>query len=136
MTARFIKNAKEKFNTNYRKDNHFNKQMTAVVYDYEKDKLEEAVELRIYKTDGFDYCCLWTYGHSEDMYRHGTGRAGGGGYHRASAAACEAIYNAGIELSEAINGRGDSMMREAIESIADEMYSGRSHKVFVIEAHA
>ena len=39
------------------------------------------------------YCCLWVHGKAS-----GKGQAGGYGYHKESAALCDAITSAGIEL--------------------------------------
>lgn len=47
----------------------------------------------------------------------GRGHAGGYGYHKASAAIGSAIESAGITLSEDINGRGQSAIREAMLAI-------------------
>ena len=133
MTATFAAQKVKNFNINHRKDNGFKAQWSAVVYDCEKNTMHEPVVLRSYQTESRDYCCLWVFG--PELYRSGSGWAGGGNYHRASAAACEAIYNAGIELSEPINGRGDSAIREAVEAIADAIFEGRKHLTFVSEAH-
>ena len=47
----------------------------------------------------------------------GRGHAGGYGYHKSSAAIGSAIESAGITLSEDINGRGQSAIREALLAI-------------------
>lgn len=47
-----------------------------------------------------------------------SGSASGYGYHKGSAAAADAIANAGISLSENISGRGNDLIREALEAIA------------------
>lgn len=48
----------------------------------------------------------------------GGGRAGGGGYHKPSAALCAALSDAGVNLDENISGAGDGAMEAAIEAIA------------------
>ena len=48
----------------------------------------------------------------------GSGYAGGYGYHKASAAAQDAIQSAGIELSAPIGGAGDSAIEAALGAIA------------------
>lgn len=48
----------------------------------------------------------------------GHGRAGGYGYHKASAALQAAIDSAGIRLSSPIDGCGEGSMREAVRAIA------------------
>ena len=64
----------------------------------------------------------------------GSGYAGGYGYHRASAAAAEAIEAAGYDLDEDISGRGWSMIREAVKSISESLFPGCP--VFIHEANA
>jgi hypothetical protein len=60
-----------------------------------------------------------------DIHTQGSGRAGGYGYHRPSAAAGEAIRNAGFELLTDegkpcdIGGVGDSAIEQALCAIAD-----------------
>ena len=53
-----------------------------------------------------------------EIHTQGSGSAGGYGYHRPSAAAHEAIHNAGFRLSQAIDGRGDSAITDALCAIA------------------
>jgi hypothetical protein len=48
----------------------------------------------------------------------GSGKASGFGYHRGSAALADAIDNAGIALSQDINGSGDAAMDRAVMAIA------------------
>lgn len=64
------------------------------------------------------YATVWVHG---DHYTSGTGKAAGYGYHKQSAAIGDAIENAGIEMSESINARGDSAITEALEAIARAM---------------
>ena len=115
-----------KFNPNYRKENHFYKQFTAVVFT--ENKFREAATLRVYATNAKTYACFW------GVRTSGTGAAGGYGYHRASAAAGEAIRNAGYVLTEEIDGRGDSEIRAALVAIAaHEFPSAPCH---ICEAYA
>lgn len=86
------------------------------------DSVQDVVTMRQYGTKEKNYVCLWVHrGHS---YRNGSGSAGGYGYHRPSAAAEEAIKNAGITLDEPIGGAGDSAMREACLAIAEAVTPG------------
>ena len=62
------------------------------------------------------YASIWIY--DEKHHTSGTGKAGGYGYHKASAAISEAIRSAGITLSEDISGRGDNAIEESLEAIA------------------
>lgn len=70
----------------------------------------------LYGTGARHTACLWV-SHAGD-YRRGSGSAGGCGYHRKSAAAAEAFRNAGVELSQDIDGRGEEAMREAMMALA------------------
>lgn len=63
------------------------------------------------------YASIWTY----QPWMSGTGRAGGYGYCKTSAAVGDAIRSADIELDSDINGRGESAIREALTAIALEM---------------
>ena len=119
----------QKFLISYRKEKYFSRQVSGLVWD--GDKIREAVILRIYQTDARAYACVWTYCTG---YNSGSGCAGGYGYHRASAAAANAIYNAGFDLSEDIAGRGDSAIREAVKAITEFQFPGCP--VFVHEANA
>ena len=62
------------------------------------------------------YASIWIY--DEKHHTSGTGKAGGYGYHKQSAAISEAIRSAGITLSEDIAGREDSAIEESLEAIA------------------
>lgn len=65
-----------------------------------KGKLQSVVEARMYmgrsKEATTVYCSLWVHG--DDVYCSGSGKAGGYGYHKESAALAAAISSAGIEL--------------------------------------
>lgn len=142
MKATFKKlNHTPKFNINHRKESHFYEQFTAVVFNGKS--AYDAITLRIYSTDAKCYCCIWIADNCswvkearDSYYRNGSGSVGGYGYHKASAAAQEAIYNAGIELNEDINGRGDSAIEEAVYSIAAAMWSGEDYHIHITKAHA
>ena len=140
MKAIFKEVKNTKFNVNHRKDNAFYMQYTALVF--KGAEASEAVTLRLYATNSRTYCCLWTGGSyrlgkdGTETHRNGSGTAGGYGYHRGSAAACEAIYNAGIELDEDISGRGDSSIVEAVEAIARAIYPEKKYHIHIIQAYA
>lgn len=65
------------------------------------------------------YASVWVNG--PDHFTNGTGKAGGYGYHKQSAAIAEAIRSAGIELDKDIAGVGDSAIEEALEAIASAL---------------
>jgi len=97
---------------------------------HDGDELHEAVVLRVYmgrsRTASRVYASLWAFGpHGAEIYTAGHGQAGGGGYHKASAATHDAIKAAGFELSESIHGRGTEPMLDALQALAVAMgYSG------------
>ena len=118
------------FRISDRKEKYFRYQYTAVCYD--GIRMYDAVTLRIYQTDARSYCCMWVPGNTSS--RNGSGNAGGYGYHRASAAAAEAIHNAGFDLSEPINGRGDGAIEDAVKAIAHAVW-GESIQVHVVKSN-
>lgn len=80
------------------------------------------VELRIYYPGQSNcYACLWTRDGTPEHSRHGSGVAGGYGYHKPSAAAQEAITNAGIDLDTPIDGVGTEAIKTAITAICAAM---------------
>jgi hypothetical protein len=88
------------------------------------------VTVRIYWPESFAYAVAWISGGG--VYAHGGGRAGGGGYCKASAAAAYALADAGIKLEHDIGGRGLSAVREAVEVVARHLGAAR---VIVHESH-
>lgn len=87
---------------------------------------------RIYHPGTVAYACIWIHG--ANRYGRGTGKAGGYGYHKASAALSEAIDDAGITLSESISGVGDSAMERATDAIARAITGKR--RIIIHVAHA
>jgi hypothetical protein len=121
MKATFLPNHTPKFNSSHRKDGskvHF--QQVSVISLAGKPmgdgRIDTAVMLRLYGTGNRNYAAIWVGNGAVNL--RGTGQAGGYGYHRPSAAAAEAIRNAGIELSEDIAGVGECAIREAVMAIA------------------
>lgn len=94
------------------------KQMILIAH---KDgKFLEPVTVRWYMSRSGDgaspvYCSLWI--HCSPYYVSGRGKASGYGYHKASAAFQDACDSAGIELSQSVDGRGDSSVREALFAV-------------------
>ena len=107
-----------------------------VVVGKRKGKLSSVVEARFYmgRSSGSSvvYCSLWVQG---DNHCSGTGKAGGYGYHKESAALADAIKSAGITLygsnyahwgdqkpsyktQSRISGCGESSMAMALMAIA------------------
>lgn len=126
MKATYNKNAKTKFTTFHRKENkcYFDSYSAIVIRpDYEgKPSVHTPVEIRLYGTGNTNSAAIWVHdGSNSGITTSGTGCAGGYGYHRPSAAASEAIRNAGFELSEAIGGRGDNAIESAVKAIAEAL---------------
>lgn len=92
------------------------------------------VTARIYQPGTTAYCVLWVWGDKRQGYGRGLGKAGGYGYHKASAALSEAALDAGVKLSDAISGHGSGAMRDAVEAIA-KAASGK-RRLIIHEAHA
>lgn len=94
------------------------------------------------------YCCVWIHGYRRYSCRHdgsGGGYAGGGGYHKPSAALAAALAAAGVELSDPIDGRGESAEDAALIAVAKSVVIGNSryrewrlrhHPLFLSHAHA
>jgi hypothetical protein len=131
LSARFRKDYKPKFSTSHRKKkNGFYAEYSALFADAETQEMHAPVVLRIYYPGNVCYSCIWISNYhpgfqSDYISTRGSGTAGGGGYHKQSAAAQAAINNAGFELSLPIDGRGEGMMRDAVLAIADAIgFSG------------
>lgn len=102
----------------HRKENHYLQEfMGVVVID---DIIRVGVTCRIYGTNSRNYCCIWF--NDGNKWGYGSGSAGGYGYHRPSAAFEEAMRSAGVKFSEPINGRGQSVMVDAIQSLLEHLY--------------
>jgi len=119
-----------------RKEKNFVQEFAAIVTH--ENKTFVPVMLRIYLTNAVTRACVWIYaGNSPthpETYTGAGGNAGGYGYHRPGAAAYEAITKAGFKLAEAIDGRGDSAIEEAVHAIAQFLYPEAT--IYVHHAHA
>lgn len=74
------------------------------------------------------YCSVWASG--KGVYASGHGRAGGGGYHKESAALDSALSSAGFTLSRHFGGRGDRAIDDALIACVRAMgYRGKSKVV-------
>lgn len=100
-------------------------QMRAVVFtvcDVEPD-FYVPVDARFYrarKADGSSpvYCSVWIRTR-DGRYFSGRGKATGYGYHKKSAALQAALESAGVKLAVAIDGVGESAMKEALLAIVN-----------------
>ena len=134
MKATYNATTKTKYTTSHRKeDKCFFSSMQVIDLDaqpWTDGRIGAVTEARLYGTGNQNTCCLWinqkgslhamelTPIIKDGIHTQGSGKAGGYGYHRPSAALGEAIRNAGFMLDEDINGRGESVMKEALLAIA------------------
>jgi len=105
----------------------------AVVVAFHKGEFCEPVIVRWFQAPRADgmarlYCTIWTNAHGKPE-ASGHGYASGCGYHKPSAALAEACRSAGIKLAQPIDGRGDSVMDEALLAIAHALGFRRCHVV-------
>ena len=84
---------------------------------------------RFYCSGSVIHCIAWISG--REVYGSGYGKAGGYGYCKESAAMQDAINNAGITMSERIDGRGDSLMRSAALGIAKAVTGKRKFHLHI-----
>ena len=97
----------------------------------EDGKLRELVDLRIGQTASTAYACVWLHVAGYGTYAYGSGKAGGYGYHRSSAAAEDAFRSAGMMFNQSFGGGGDSMTREAVQAAGEYLADGAP--VYVVE---
>lgn len=93
----------------------------------------ERVIIRLYQSEVRDYACLWVYDSDNFLIAAGSGMAGGSVFHRPSAAAQVAFEEAGITLSEPIDGRGERAIISAMNALADYLQIKRC---MILHAHA
>ena len=123
----------------YRREASFWREMSLI----DLDKGKDVVNVRFYGSGATVYCVawfsLWTYDFPGAELCGGTascrgmGKAGGYGYHKASAAMQEALEDAGITLPADIAGVGDEAMRDALLALAKHVGIERP---FIHTAHA
>lgn len=124
QTATIAADYTRKFNQRHRKEGACYlevRQIITIDQDAEnpRHRVRVPVELRLYGTGRTNSACLWV--NHGDISISGSGSAGGYGYHRASAAAGEAIDHAGITLAKRIDGVGDNAIDEALVAIAEAL---------------
>ena len=98
----------------------FTREISVLGFDPNHDTLRSLVTARLYTplrpNSSTITAIIWVY--TPDRNVCGSGKTSGFGYHRGSAALADAIYNAGIALSQDINGSGDAAMDRAVMAIA------------------
>lgn len=126
-----VNKERKPINGNHRKEEKFFESYIGLAI-FKDGKPKKAVSLRLYCTGERVYCCVWLKG-TELLWQSGSAFAGGYGYHKASAAANEALHNAGVTLSESIDGRGDEAIAEAVEAVTLALYPDCTP--YVVHAH-
>jgi hypothetical protein len=125
MLATFNPTSKTKYTTSHRKEKGF-----AGAYIAVTPGGKVVAELRIYWPASTAYACFWV--HNPQINTSGSGSAGGYGYCKESAAAGEALRNAGFTLSENISGVGRDAIRAAVLAVA---VAAGYPDAFVIHSH-
>lgn len=88
-----------------------------------KDTLETVVDARWWMGKSASasvvYCSVWVYPpmHSVAEGASGRGSAGGGGYHKESAALEDAFTSAGVKFEAHFGGAGEAAMARAIAAV-------------------
>ena len=93
---------------------------TVTGFDPAAQRVVDAVTMRLYASPrraARIHACTWIYP-AEGAPRRGHGSAGGGGYCRRSAAGAYALEAAGVELTEEVAARGESVLRKALLATA------------------
>lgn len=84
----------------------------------EDGKIVEKATLKIYQPGTVAYACLWVYNQNGCS---GSGTAGGGGYHKPSAAGGRAFEAAGITLEQHIEGAGEQAIKDALLALGKRL---------------
>lgn len=103
-----------------RKELYFTTEYTVFV-PCDENVIRRIVRCCIYKTNAKVHCCVWINDALQEIHLAGGGYAGGGGYHRPSAATESALTACGVQLSQSICGAGERAMREALGAVAIAM---------------
>lgn len=105
------------------------------------DKMITLVDARLGATANCHYASVWlnTCYYNNECYNkfgfaRGAGKAGGYGYHRASAALESAFSRAGMRFSVGCSGMGESAMRNCL-MCAGEYLKPEGAKVYLVECY-
>lgn len=98
-----------------------------------RDGMRQIITCRFYSArsrgSSVHYCSVWFTGKAS-RYGSGTGKAGGWGYHKDSAALDAALRAAGVTLGHPIAGVGPSAMRGTLRALAAAL---GYRKTFIVE---
>ena len=105
------------------------------------DKMITLVDARLGATPHCHYASVWlnTCYYNNEFYNkfgfaRGAGKAGGYGYHRASAALKSAFSRAGMRFSIGCSGMGENAMRDCLLA-AGEYLKPDGAKVYLVECY-
>lgn len=113
--------AKTKFSPSHRKEGkcYFESVIAVIPARYGNETGFNAIDVRLYGSGSVWTCAVWVrLSDTNGKVMSGTGKAGGGGYHKPSAAFADACRNAGITLKDDVGGRGDGAIIDAVKAIA------------------
>ena len=104
-------------------------------------EMVELVDARLGATDSFHYASIWlnVRYYDNDYYNtcgsaRGAGKAGGWGYHRASAALDSAFRRAGMKFNIGCSGMGESAMRNCLLA-AGEYLKPANAKIYLVKCY-
>lgn len=104
-------------------------------------EMVELVDARLGATESCHYASVWlnvrycdNEYHNKYGFARGTGKAGGCGYHRASAALESAFARAGMRFSAGCSCMGESAMRDCL-MCAGEYLKPEGAKVYLVECY-
>lgn len=105
------------------------------------DEMETLIDARLGGTSSCHYASIWLntkYTDYDYYIKYGDARAsakaGGYGYHRASAALESAFSRAGMHFSIGCSGMGESMMRDCLLA-AGEYLKPEGAKIYLVECY-
>lgn len=105
------------------------------------DKMVMLVDARLGATNNCHYASVWLNTcycdsdyHNNCGFARGAGKAGGCGYHRASAALNSAFFRAGMLFSVGCDGMGESAMRDCLLA-AGEYLKPDGAKIYLVECY-
>ena len=103
--------------------NYGDKKELTKTFNVVTDGLKEVITVRCYMGRSANastvYASVWI--NTSEVHTSGKGKAGGYGYHKASAAIGDAINSAGIALDTDISGVGNSAILDALTAIANAL---------------
>ena len=121
-------------NSSHRKENGFSESYTGLAFSRKNAiKVREVCVLSIYWTKSTCFACLSVNDEKPNNSTGGSGKVGDNWNHMPSAAAQEAITNAGYTLDFSIADRGNGGIKDAVEAICRHYYP--AHYIYVVHAH-